>query len=267
MSTTGGKANLMVLMDILDLARSPDYSAHPRQQPNELQGFTVPSFMVAKMRRFVTVMRTPRSLGDAELLAHGEAQWAQWERERRGLLGGGAAEGSDEKPTVMPATEAVAYQQQEVKLEEDDEQKKKQVQEILEEIKTETAAVEQVEREECGGAAADEELGFLNGMNLTSLVREFELQAEAGSKSRLNILSLADDDEDGSGPAGVVGCDDPGADEGATAHAAVFPGLHQEGEPVVNEEGVVLTDTDVAAAETVKELQSEQARNNINPTS
>jgi deoxynucleotidyltransferase terminal-interacting protein 1 len=44
MSTTGGKAYLMVLEDILELANSPDYASHPRQMPNELVGFTVRPF-------------------------------------------------------------------------------------------------------------------------------------------------------------------------------------------------------------------------------
>jgi hypothetical protein len=33
MATTGGKAYLMVLQDILDLVESPEYSSHPKQQP------------------------------------------------------------------------------------------------------------------------------------------------------------------------------------------------------------------------------------------
>jgi hypothetical protein len=35
MATTGGKAYLMVLQDILDLVESPEYSAHPKQQPGQ----------------------------------------------------------------------------------------------------------------------------------------------------------------------------------------------------------------------------------------
>ena len=38
MATTGGKAYLMVLSDILQLANSPEYSSHPKQQPEELVG-------------------------------------------------------------------------------------------------------------------------------------------------------------------------------------------------------------------------------------
>ncbi len=211
MSTTGGKAYLMVLTDILELARSPDYSAHPRQQPSELVGFTVPSFMMSKMRRFVSVMRTPRAVPDADLISHGERQVALWEKERRSLIGardGGS--GREEKPTVVPAVNSATLMQdvlgdkvkpkvdeeeeEEGEEEEEEEQKKKQVQEILEEIKTETAAVEE---RDSGG---EEELGFLNGMNLSSLVREFEMEAAAGrgvgSRHRLDILSLADDDDE-----------------------------------------------------------------------
>ena len=51
-----------------------------------------------------------------------------------------------------------------------------------------------------GGAAGshapgeEDELGFLHGMNLTNLVREFEMEATTGNGSQhLGILSLADD--------------------------------------------------------------------------
>ena len=48
MATTGGKAYLMVLKDILDLAESPEYSSHPKQQPGELVGMSriVLNFMI-----------------------------------------------------------------------------------------------------------------------------------------------------------------------------------------------------------------------------
>ncbi len=211
MSTTGGKAYLMVLSDILDLARSPDYSAHPRQQPGELVGFTAPPFMLAKMRRFISVVRTPREVADGDLIAYGERQIGQWEEEKRGLVGSGGGGGGNRGPRAIPIPAPVANPM-EVEVESGEEEKK-QVQEILEEIKTETAAVEEaaaVAAAEGNGVAGgvgsreDEELGFLNGMNLNSLVREFEMEAEAaatGGEGRarhggLAILSLADDDDD-----------------------------------------------------------------------
>jgi hypothetical protein len=40
----------MVLDDILELAESPEYSSHPKQQPGELVGFTVPDWMIEKMK-------------------------------------------------------------------------------------------------------------------------------------------------------------------------------------------------------------------------
>ena len=44
MATTGGKAYLMVLSDILQLAHSPEYSSHPKQQPEELVGKQITIF-------------------------------------------------------------------------------------------------------------------------------------------------------------------------------------------------------------------------------
>ena len=40
----------MVLDDILELAESPEYSSHPKQQPGELLGFKVPEWMIEKMK-------------------------------------------------------------------------------------------------------------------------------------------------------------------------------------------------------------------------
>ena len=40
----------MVLDDILELAESPEYSSHPKQQPGELLGFKVPDWMIEKMK-------------------------------------------------------------------------------------------------------------------------------------------------------------------------------------------------------------------------
>ncbi len=39
----------------------------------------------------------------------------------------------------------------------------------------------------------DEDDGFLQGVNLTSLVREFEMEASNSGSQNLGILSLADD--------------------------------------------------------------------------
>ena len=42
----------------------------------------------------------------------------------------------------------------------------------------------------------DDDLGFLQGVNLSSLVREFEMEASNSGSQNLGILSLADDNEE-----------------------------------------------------------------------
>ena len=50
-------------------------------------------------------------------------------------------------------------------------------------------------------ASGDDDLGFLHGMNLTNLVREFEMEAATGNGSQhLVLLSLADDNAEGAFP-------------------------------------------------------------------
>lgn len=134
--------------------RSAEYASHPRQQPHELIGFTVPNFMLAKMKRFISVVRTHPSTPEDQLVRVGEEQIAQWEQTRRDLLTNMTSPcDSDETGDVSAAAEMLDV--------------------------------------------AEDELGFLHGMNLNNLVREFEMEAAtAGSGSQhLAILSLADDDD------------------------------------------------------------------------
>ena len=42
----------------------------------------------------------------------------------------------------------------------------------------------------------DDDLGFLQGVNLSTLVREFEMEASNSGSQNLGILSLADDNEE-----------------------------------------------------------------------
>ena len=78
MATTGGKAYLMVLHDILELAESPEYSSHPKQQPGELVGFTVPDWMIDKMRAYIETAKTNPETTDEELLRMAE-EYAEME--------------------------------------------------------------------------------------------------------------------------------------------------------------------------------------------
>lgn len=58
MSPTGGKAYLMVLEDIKDLAINDDYKNSPNLQLSELKGFEVPSFMINKIKNYIETTRT-----------------------------------------------------------------------------------------------------------------------------------------------------------------------------------------------------------------
>ncbi len=208
MSTTGGKAYLMVLGDILELARSPDYSSHPRQQPNELMGFTAPAFMLNKMRCFASTVRTSADVQEDALIEYGERQMMIWEEERKKLI------------TSSPMVSFLAVKEEE-ELEKEDsklnevrttsasppavtmsvDEEKQKVEEILNEIKTEGEVVERSSAGTVSAESGEDELGFLHGMNLTNLVREFEMEAAtANGTQNLDILSLADDNVEGSFP-------------------------------------------------------------------
>merc|ERR1711962_1606018 len=82
MATTGGKAYLMVLRDILDLAESPEYSSHPKQQPEELVGFRVPQWMIENMKAYIETAKTNPDTTDEELLRIAE-EYAEMEEDSR----------------------------------------------------------------------------------------------------------------------------------------------------------------------------------------
>ena len=183
MATTGGKAYLMVLADILQLAQSPEYSSHPKQQPAELVGFTVPQWMIEKMRAYIETAKTNPDTTDEELLRlaeewNGELDTPDSDTQHRmvkkvvggvrssdsdisldwaGEVGGGSTTASNNDTHNVAA--------------------------LLQEIKGETM---------------DDDLqnldpAFLQGMNLHNLVREFEMEAGGGGSELGGILALADD--------------------------------------------------------------------------
>jgi len=179
MATTGGKAYLMVLDDILELAESPEYSSHPKQQPGELVGFTVPEWMIEKMKAYIETAKTNPETTDEELLRMAE-EYAEMEEDCR----------QKKSSSITPAPRGREESRDSLGLESplhwgsenrnDNQSQSQNVAQLLQEIKGETV---------------DEDLqnldpAFLQGMNLHNLVREFEM--EAGS-SNLGILALADD--------------------------------------------------------------------------
>ena len=245
MSTTGGKAYLMVLNDILELSQTPDYASHPRQQPNELLGFQVPDFMVKKMKSFVVHIRTDPSTLDSDLLKQGEEQIAKWEAKRKTFIsgaatggsggGGGGGNSTDSTAVADPPKEpplpavptpgssssggnagpGMDLQQPsnlngpdlEFKVEEDHVIKSETDDHTAAEVQKVEAIINEMKREDAsannnhhGGDVAtvhvDDDLGFLHGMKLADLVREFELgAATADGSQHLGILSLADGEE------------------------------------------------------------------------
>ncbi|TRY74770.1 hypothetical protein TCAL_09196 [Tigriopus californicus] len=281
MTTTGGKAYLMVLEDILELAQSPDYASHPRQQPNELIGFTVPEFMLAKMKCFIDHLKTDHSIPDESLLKYADQQFALWEEARKGLTGLSSNSSSaalaikfePEGPKVSNKSNGMllsnASSTNNLELDTDEEQKV-QVQEILNEIKKEEAAVaaasvsDSVATASSSGGAEDVDLGFLHGMNLNHLVREFELDASGSAAEHLSgLLSLAADDVSGEEvfPDLVHEPDDlgPNADKvnksnSDSENSAKFAGEHRE----VNTSGTTVNGGSVASNTTLEALDSLQ---------
>ena len=76
------QAYLMVLSDILQLAESPEYSSHPKQQPGELVGFTVPEWMIEKMKAYIETAKTNPETTDDELLRIAE-EYAEMEEDSK----------------------------------------------------------------------------------------------------------------------------------------------------------------------------------------
>jgi len=173
MATTGGKAYLMVLHDILELAESPEYSSHPKQQPGELVGFNVPEWMIEKMKAYIETAKTNPGTSDEELLRIAE-EYAEMEEEGR------------QKKSIQEVKNVNRRDDTELSVDCN----------ILGDVQNSGGQnVAQLLQEMRGEQVVDEDLqnldpAFLQGMNLHNLVRELEM--EAGG-SNLGILALADD--------------------------------------------------------------------------
>lgn len=196
MSTTGGKAYLMVLEDILELAQSADMSSHPRHQPGELVGFHAPASLLGKMRCFMSCVRTDPTASDDDLLRRSKGQIAAWEAERRRLSGlansaGPAAKSAFMTPQIMARSSVQSHDEQ-----------LNGVERIMAEIKTEASETAVATSSTATGpdeaGAGEDDLGFLHGMNINHLVMEFEAATNSNgivSEAELGgILSLASDD-------------------------------------------------------------------------
>jgi len=195
MATTGGKAYLMVLQDILDLAESPEYSSHPKQQPGELVGFTVPEWMLEKMKAYIETAKTNPETTDDELLRMAE-EYAEMDEEgkkmRRDDISIVTSAGLDDDMLIMRKKfgdhNNTIKKEDEMSLEgfmcgggTDHDVGSNNVAHLFNDIKHESVDDDLDNLDPC----------FLQGMNLHNLVREFEM--DTGSGSELNLLSLADD--------------------------------------------------------------------------
>jgi len=171
MSTTGGKAYLMVLGDIMELAESPEYSSHPKQQPGELVGFTVPDWMIDKMKTYIDNAKTDPMTSDEELLRVAEEYAAQMDEDIRMKKAGSVKRDSDNDlsglDSLLPDTGPG----------------NKNVAQFLNDMKHEDTVDDDLQ---------NLDPAFLQGMNLHNLVREFELET-SGMGSEQGILALADE--------------------------------------------------------------------------
>lgn len=70
MPPNGGKAYLMLLEDIRDLASMVEYRNNPNLQISELKGFEAPPFMISKIRAYVDTVCSDRRQGKNPLLHH-----------------------------------------------------------------------------------------------------------------------------------------------------------------------------------------------------
>jgi len=181
MATTGGKAYLMVLSDILQLAQSPEYSSHPKQQPEELVGFSVPVWMIEKMRAYIETAKTNPDTTDEELLRMAE-EYAEMETDAEAV--------KTKKPIVVRSSDA------DLALDWGTEPGPMRGQDCDSLTNQEPGTSDNVaellsEVARTGDSGDCDDFhnidpAFLSGMNLNSLVREFEMEASG-------ILDLADD--------------------------------------------------------------------------
>lgn len=63
MPPNGGKAYLMLLEDIRDLATTVEYRNNPNLQLSELKGFEAPPFMITKIRTYVNSIYNDKKQG------------------------------------------------------------------------------------------------------------------------------------------------------------------------------------------------------------
>ncbi|PIK40968.1 putative deoxynucleotidyltransferase terminal-interacting protein 1 [Apostichopus japonicus] len=70
MPATGGKAYMLLLADVLDLAETDEYKGSGNLRLNDLKAFKIPDFMRVKVKRYMDLHRTDRSIPKQEQSEH-----------------------------------------------------------------------------------------------------------------------------------------------------------------------------------------------------
>jgi hypothetical protein len=212
-SSVGGKScYVMVLQDILELASTDEYASHPRRRHGELvnAGFHAPHFMVEKMKKVMTQIATDPETSDEQLLEKAAF-------EIQSSVAEDSSNSINEKTSQDDSNEITASQDENVSSKNRRSASKRRISNsnrveeirrdkyevgahrvgitdnailknepdemvLIDEIKIEDDNITQDTQENDSlvdtGSVEEDDLGsLLHGVNLNSLVREFEMEA------------------------------------------------------------------------------------------
>ena len=212
-SSVGGKAcYVMVLQDILELAATDEYSSHPRRKHGELvdAGFHAPSFMVEKMKTLMKQIATDPEISDEQLLVNAASKIQRTSNhelrnstsdkghvEANGSRNSQIQSNSNVDGNALAANNSIfSHDKEREKTEKRNDMDKYQANssardraqdessqvEMLPDMKLEDEGTSQDGQEHDSlvdsGSVEEDDLGsLLHGVNLNSLVREFEMEA------------------------------------------------------------------------------------------
>merc|ERR1712223_750081 len=208
-SSVGGKAcYVMVLQDILELASTDEYASHPRRKHGELTnaGFYAPTCMVEKMKTLMKQIATDPEVSDEQLLENAASKIQSYSCEdgkinTRNKLKRDLDTSSNE-PTLIRNDNEILNQNQNISTQHNTDEMKSEAQEeisdknrncqlssnepdemsLIDSQKLENENTDQEINENDpladAGSVEEDDLGsLLHGVNLNSLVREFEMEA------------------------------------------------------------------------------------------
>jgi len=208
-SSVGGKAcYVMVLQDILELASTDEYASHPRRKHGELTnaGFYAPQCMVEKMKTLMKQIATDPEVSDEQLLENAASKIQSYSCEdgkinTRNKLKRDLDTSSNE-PTLIRNDNQTLNPNQNISTQHNTDEMKSEAQDetidksrncqfsskecnkmtLINEQKLENENTDQEINENDpladAGSVEEDDLGsLLHGVNLNSLVREFEMEA------------------------------------------------------------------------------------------